>query len=62
MADERQNPKAKRRFYAIAFIVAFAIDLIMGFVNGGTYRPSLVGLAVMITSALFFTYSLIRDR
>lgn len=62
MAEERQSPRAKRRFYAVAFAVAFGIDLTMGFVNGGGYRPSLVGLAVMITSALFFTYSLIRDR
>lgn len=62
MTDERRSPRAKRRFYVIAFVVAFAIDLMVGFAQGGGYRPSLIGLAIMITSALFFTYSLIRDR
>lgn len=62
MSDEKQNPRSRRRFYAAAFLVAFAIDLIIGLINSGVYRPSLVGLAIMITSALFFTYSLIRDR
>jgi len=62
MSEDRQNPRARRRFYAVAFAVALGIDLTMGFVNGSGYRPSLVGLAVMITSALFFTYSLIRHR
>ena len=62
MADEQISPRSKRRFYVIAFVIAFGIDLIAGLMEGRIYHPSLVGLAVMITAALFFTYSLIRDR
>lgn len=62
MDDDKPSPSAKRRFYIIAFTVAFVIDYAAAIMRGGDYRPSLIGLAVMITSALFFTYSLLRDR
>jgi len=62
MNSERPDPAAKRRFYLIAFAVAFGIDFLSSVIRGGEYRPSLIGLAVMIAAALFFTYSLLRER
>jgi hypothetical protein len=62
MDDDKPNPATKRRFYLIAFAIAFMVDYFAGMAKGGVYQPSLIGLAVMITSALFFFYSLIRNR
>jgi hypothetical protein len=62
MDDDKPNPATKRRFYLIAFAIAFTVDYFAGMAKGGGYQPSLIGLAVMITSALFFFYSLIRNR
>jgi hypothetical protein len=62
MDDDKPNPATKRRFYLIAFAIAFTVDYFAGMAKGGEYQPSLIGLAVMITSALFFFYSLIRNR
>ena len=62
MHDDKPDPAIKRKFYLIAFAVAFSIDYFVGMAKGGEYQPSLIGLAVMITSALFFIYSLIRNR
>ena len=58
----RNVASIKRWGYLFAFAVAFAIDYFAGMAKGGEYQPSLIGLAVMITSALFFIYSLIRNR
>lgn len=60
--DGNPTVQQKRRVYVIFFFGAFLIDLIFGLVQFGMYRPTLIGLAVMITAALFFIYSLIRDR
>lgn len=60
--DGKPTVQQKRRVYIIFFFGAFLIDLIFGLVQFGTYRPTLIGLAVMITAALFFVFSLIRDR
>lgn len=60
--DGNPTVQQKRRVYVIFFFGAFLIDLIFGLVQFGTYRPTLIGLAVMITAALFFVFSLIRDR
>ena len=62
MDENKTDPKAKRRFYLIAFAVAFGIDYFMATMRGEEFKPSLIGLAVMITAALFFAYSLIRER
>jgi len=62
MSEDKPNPAGKRKFYIIAFFVALGIDLLSSLMRGGEYRPSLIGLAVMITAALFFTFSLLRDR
>mgnify|MGYP001178372777 FL=1 len=62
MSENKPNPAAKRKFYIIAFCVALGIDLLSSVLGRGEYRPSLIGLAVMITAALFFTFSLLRDR
>jgi hypothetical protein len=58
----RPTVAEKRRVYVAFFVIAFAIDLGVGLVRYGTYAPTLIGLAIMITSALFLIYSLIRDR
>ena len=34
----------------------------VGLVRDGTYTPTLIGSAIMITSVLFYVYSLFRDR
>ena len=60
--DGNPTVQQKRRVYVIFFFGAFLIDLIFGLVQFGTYRPTLIGLAVMITAALFFVFSLVRDR
>jgi len=62
MDTDKPDPKAKRRFYLIAFLVALGIDYFMSAMRGEEFKPSLIGLAVMITAALFYTYSLIRER
>ena len=62
MDKDKPDPKAKRRFYLIAFFVALGIDYFTSTLGDGNFKPSLIGLAVMITAALFFTYSLIRER
>jgi hypothetical protein len=58
----RPTATEKRRVYVAFFVIAFAIDLGVGLVRYGTYTPTLIGLAIMITSALFLIYSLIRER
>jgi hypothetical protein len=60
--DGKPTAQQKRVIYAVFFIIAFLIDLVFGLVQYGTYAPTLVGLAIMITSALFFIFSLIRGR
>lgn len=66
MARETENgrptAKEKRRIYIGFFVIAFAVDLLTGLLRTGSYTPTLIGLAIMITSALFLIYSLIRDR
>lgn len=60
--DGRPTVTEKRRIYVAFFVIAFAIDLGIGLVRYGAYAPTLIGLAIMITSALFLIFSLIRDR
>jgi hypothetical protein len=60
--DGKPTAQEKRRMYVVFFVIAFAIDLIVGLIRYGTYVPTLIGLAIMITAALFFVFSLIRDR
>ena len=52
----------KRKAYVFWFCLALAIDVAWSLSAGGGYRPSLVGLAVMITAVLFFLWSLLRER
>ncbi len=63
MADKpKPTPREKRRVYVAAFCLALLIDLIIAIVNDTSYRPTMIGLAIMIAAGLFFLYSLIRDR
>ncbi|MCG8547113.1 MAG: hypothetical protein MJE12_23195 [Alphaproteobacteria bacterium] len=52
----------KRRVYLLFFVIAFAIDFVVGMIQAGTYRPTLIGSAIMITAALFFIASFFRGR
>lgn len=61
-SDGKPTAQQKRRVYVVFFVIAFAVDLIVGLIQYGTYMPTLIGLAIMITAALFFVFSLIRDR
>lgn len=58
----KPTPHEKRRVYVLFFVIAFAIDFGVGWIRTGAYTPTLIGTAIMITSALFFIYSLIRER
>jgi hypothetical protein len=60
--DGQPTAKEKRLVYVAFFTIAFAVDLIVGLARNGTYTPTLIGLAIMITSALFLVFSLIRGR
>jgi hypothetical protein len=48
--------------YMGAFVVALVIDLAISLFKGQSYQPTLVGLAIMIASVLYFAYSYFRDR
>jgi FtsH-binding integral membrane protein len=60
--DGKPTAREKRRIYVAFFVIAFLVDLAVGLIRYGTYAPTLIGLAIMITAALFFFFSLIRDR
>ena len=60
--DDRPADGAKRGFYVVFFWGAFFIDLALSRFRWKLYRPILFGLAVMITSALFFIYSWLQSR
>ncbi len=62
MPDDSQTPQQKRKVYLVAFFIAFGIDYLLSLSRGGGYKPTTIGLAVMITAVLFFVYSLIRNR
>lgn len=62
MDDDKLTGAQKRRIYIMAFAVAFFIDLFISTVRGEVYKPSLLGLAIMIASVLYFIYSKIRER
>ena len=52
----------KRSFYVVAFCIAFGIDLALSVARGEPYRPSLIGLAIMITAVIWFAWSWVRER
>ncbi len=60
--DDRPTDSEKRRIYIVFFCGAFFIDLALSTFRGEPYRPTLLGLAIMVTSALFFIYSWLRSR
>jgi len=60
--DGKPTAREKRRRYAIFFVIAFLVDLTVGLLQRGAYTPTLVGMAIMSTAALFFVISLVRDR
>tara|TARA_R110001606_G_scaffold59364_1_gene141175 strand:+ start:339 stop:542 length:204 start_codon:yes stop_codon:yes gene_type:complete len=57
-----RSGREKRRIYVAAFIIALAIDVVVSMTRGMPYQPSLIGLAIMITSVLYFLWSWLRDR
>jgi hypothetical protein len=59
---DKPNGAEKRRLYLAAFAIALTIDLAISFFKGEAYRPTLIGLAIMIASVLYFAYSYFRDR
>ena len=64
MAGKRDGPTGaeKRRVYLTFFLIALAIEVLLALTRDGPFRPTLIGTAVIITSALFFVYSIIRER
>jgi hypothetical protein len=62
MAEEKLNGQQKRHYYVVAFAFALGIDLVTSFLRDAPYKPSLVGLAIMIAAVLYFAVSWIRER
>lgn len=62
MRDDKATGAQKRRFYIITFCIALSIDVSISLIGGTAYRPSLIGLAIMIGAVLYFAVSLVRDR
>ncbi len=62
MTEEKLSGRQKRQYYVTAFCFAVCIDLVMDLLRGVAYRPSLVGLAIMIAAVLYFAVSWIRER
>ena len=60
--DGKSSGSKNRKLYVMAFVIALSIDLIVSIVRDMSYKPSLVGLAIMIASVLWFGYSWLRDR
>jgi hypothetical protein len=60
--DGKSSGQEKRKLYVMAFVIALSIDLVFSFVKGVPYKPSLLGLAIMIASVLYFGYSWLRNR
>ena len=62
MAGEQPTGAQKRAFYVTAFCIALGIDVAISLSRDEAYRPSLVGLAIMIASVLWFAWSWMRER
>lgn len=62
MPGNEPTAAQKRGFYVVAFCIAFGVDLALSLGRGLPYRPSLVGLAIMITAVIWFVWSLLRER
>jgi len=60
--DGERTGSEKRKLYVVAFVIALSIDLILSIIRDLPYQPSLVGLAIMIASVLYFGFSWLRDR
>ena len=60
--DGKRSGFEKRKLYVMAFVIALSIDLIFSFIKGMPYKPSLLGLAIMIASVLYFGYSWLREK
>ena len=52
----------KRRLYLIAFGIAAFIEIIRFAYGSGEYQPTLIGLAIMLASVLYYAYSWITDH
>lgn len=62
MSGDGTSGAQKRRAYLVWFCIAAGIEAVRGLFMAAPYRPSLIGLAIMITAALFFAYSWLRER
>ena len=62
MAEEKLSGQQKRHYYVVAFAFAVGIDLVTSFLRDVPYKPSLVGLAIMIAAVLYFAASWFRER
>lgn len=64
MAGKPNGPTGaeKRRVYVTFFLIALVVEVLLALTRDGSFRPTLIGAAVMITAVLFFVYSLIRER
>ena len=64
MDQDKDKPTGadKRRLYLIFFCIAGGVELTRYAWGGADYRPTMIGLAIMIAGALFYVYSWITDR
>lgn len=62
MTQTKPPGAEKRKAYMIWFFIAAGVDVGWSVFDGTAYRPSLVGLAIMITAVIFFIYSWFTER
>ena len=62
VSGDEPTGSQKRAFYVTTFCIALGVDLVISVVRAVPYRPSLIGLAIMIAAVLWFAASWIRDR
>jgi hypothetical protein len=60
--EGKPSERDKRRVYVVFFCMAFFVDLAVSTFRGEMYRPTLIGLAIMIAALLFFLWSWLRHR
>ena len=64
MSDQKQGPtgEEKRKLYIAAFCIAGGIEVFRYAFGAAPYKPTLIGLAIIIAAVLFFSYSWLTDR
>lgn len=60
--DGKPTGRDRRRVYLLFLVVALAVEGMIAIGRGGDYRPTMLGLAIIIASILFYAYSWFKER